>query len=185
MSESARLGYIASFAQKRLIANGAPSGAVEWPSPLSPDVQFVGNLLVEVRRTIPDHEFCGLGVLLCSEIADLPVLPLGGNQVAPNGATLIEVIRNASLLNGSSHDGFHVISRDLRDIRTNQFVSPPIPDDSTLAEVPRWFGARHMAAVLASRLPSVVCAGVMSSRNKVALFEQGETKAVFSFECSR
>lgn len=102
----------------------------------------------------------------------------------PNGATLIEVIRNASLLNGPTHDGFHVISSDLREVRTNQFVSPPIPNDSSLAEVPHWFGARHMAAVLASRLPSVVCAGVMSSRNKVALFEQGETKAVFSSKCS-
>ena len=139
----------------------------------------LGDMLVEVYHAIPESEFCGVGLLVCSDPSQLPHVPLtGAKHVPPCGEVLAAICRASTRTNG--HDGFHFLSPDWTLTHTNQYISPPVPSDLHSVVERSDFGARHMSALLASRLPEVICAGVLNSRLKVVLFIGGRLYNEFS-----
>lgn len=141
-------------------------------------VARLGELLVKVYHSIPESDFCGVGLLLCSDPSALPRLPLAGAQSPQSGIDVIAAICRASL-RSNAHDGFHLLSPDWTLTHTNQYIAPPVPPDwRPVVERPE-FGARHMSALLASWLPEVICAGVLSTRAKVLVFADGGLCAEF------
>ena len=139
----------------------------------------LGDMLVNVYRSIPESDFCGVGLLVCSDPSALPRLPLAGALEPQPGADVVAAICRASM-RSSAHDGFHVLSPDWTLTHTNQYIAPPVPPDLRPVVGRPDFGARHMSALLASRLPEVICAGVLNTRNRVLIFTDGGLCAEFA-----
>lgn len=136
------------------------------------DSERMQDLLLRIRETIPDAEFCGVGLILYSDVASLPIAPLCPGTNPPEAATLEDGISNASRLSDPCHDGFHLVSDDWRLTHTNQYFAPPLPCDFLIEGKPG-FGARHASALLGSLLPAVICTGVLSAGDSLVVFQDG------------
>lgn len=134
-------------------------------------------LLQEAYEAFPPGEFCGLGLILYSDIEGLPVVDLCmTSSIQPRGQ-LVEQIVRASLLSNPCHDGFHLISLDWKMTKRNQYFAPPINQSLDKKIIIRKnLGARYMSALLGSFLPSVVCTGLISERDGPIIFINGEEK---------
>ena len=136
----------------------------------------LGDTLVDVYHAIPESEFSGVGLLVCSDASALPRWPLtGATRASPDG-DVVAAIRDSSLLS-KPHDGFHILSPDWKLTHTNQYIAPPVPSDFQLVGGRLGFGARHLSALLASRLPTVICAGVLNTRKRILVFTDGRLGA--------
>ena len=132
----------------------------------------LGDTLVEVYRSMPESEFGGVGLLVCRDAATLPRWPLtGAERPLPDG-DVVAAICNSSMLS-RPHDGFHILSPDWTLTHTNQYIAPPVPPDFELVGGRPGFGARHLSALLASRLPTVICAGVLNTAKRILVFADG------------
>lgn len=136
------------------------------------------RVLEDAKNATPKNEFGGIGLILYSNFAQLPVLPLHQNITANNNESLTQQIANASNLTNMCHDGFHLISKEWVLTHKNQYFAPPIPLDAKLAKREN-LGARYMSALLGSFLPSVICIGIVSERDGIAIFESGKEVAHF------
>ena len=143
-------------------------------------VASVAELLINAQHRIPKREFGGLGLLVCSDASALPMCPLSSEETAPDIADVVGAICNASMLSNPHHDGFHILSSDLKLTHTNQYIAPPVPPDFLPVCRTPGFGARHMSALLASRLPAVICAAVLNTRNSILIFADGCLRAHFA-----
>lgn len=142
-------------------------------------VAGLGAMLADVHGSIPDAEFCGVGLLVCRDVSALPRWPLTRAQPPQSGGDVVATICSVSMLNGP-HDGFHILSPDWALTHTNQYIAPPVPPDFRLVVGLPGFGARHMSALLASRLPTVICAGVLNTRRRVLVFADGGLRTQFA-----
>lgn len=70
------------------------------------------------------------------------------------------------------HDGFHILSPDLRVVRLSQYFSPSIVPGLHV-DSQRRVGGRYMAALFGSTLHDVLATGVASADYGVAVFENG------------
>ncbi len=133
------------------------------------------EILASARSHIPEKEFCGMGVVLYSDFVGLPVLPLCSEQSFEESGSLAERLAQASLYSNPCHDGFHLISNELRLTHTNQYFAPPLPSDAApFITKTKNNGARYMSALLGSRLQSVSCTGIVSEKEGVVIFEDGK-----------
>lgn len=133
------------------------------------------EILTKTRETIPDNEFCGIGVVLYSEFRHLPVLSLCPNEKHVKENTLVEQLVSVSLSSNQCHDGFHLISLDWELTHVNQYFAPPLPDLSKktiLGNESR--GARYISARIGSLLSDIYCTGVLSDRDGLVIFKNGE-----------
>lgn len=133
------------------------------------------EILQNVRKRIPKEEFCGLGVIIYSNIKDLPILPLCPNQAIEKGKELVEQLALASFYSNPCHDGFHLISDKLELTHKNQYFAPQIPaqkDAFDFGLMNR--GARYMSAQIGSLIPSVCCIGIFSNRDGLVVFQDGK-----------
>ena len=138
-------------------------------------------MLVEVHGMIPESEFCGVGVVVCEDVDGLPRWPLAGaGRASDEGA--VAAICGASMFSGA-HDGFHILSPSLAVVHTNQYIAPPMPRAVGEAMGVEGFGARHMSALLASRLPTVICTGVLNTRKQVLVFADGQVRGPWEVGC--
>ena len=92
---------------------------------------------------------------------------------------VVAAICDSSMLS-KPHDGFHILSPEWTLTHTNQYIAPPLPPDFQLVGGLAGFGARHMTALLASRLPMVACAGVLNTAKRVLIFADGVLSAEFT-----
>jgi hypothetical protein len=130
--------------------------------------------LAEARRSIPENEFCGIGVVLYSDFSALPVLPLCPNQTLRNGKTIVENIIHASLFSNPCHDGFHLISQEFELTHTNQYFAPSLPSSNEIFECQmKSRGARFISAQIGSLIAGVSYTGVISDRDGLVIFEKG------------
>ena len=136
------------------------------------DLERMQDLLLRVRESIPDAEFCGVGLILYSDIAPLPIAPLCDGTGPLDAATLVNGISNASRLSEPCHDGFHLVSSDWRLTHIHQYFAPPLPRDFLIEGKPG-FGARHASALLGSLLPAVICTGVLGAGDSLVVFQDG------------
>ena len=151
----------------------------QWAEYRDACVASVGNILVDVQRTIPKSEFCGVGLLVCRDTSALPMCPLSGERTVRDTANVVDAICSASMLSHPQHDGFHILSPSLALTHTNQYIAPPVPPDFFPVCPTPGFGARHMSALLASWLPAVICAAVLNTRNRILIFADGGLRAHF------
>lgn len=142
-------------------------------------VARLGDTLTDVFRSMPESEFGGVGLLVCSDASALPRWPLtGAKHPSPNG-DVVAAICSSSMLS-KPHDGFHILSPDWVLTHTNQYIAPPVPPDFQLVGGQNGFGARHLSALLASRLPTVICSGVLNTGKQILIFANGRLDAEFA-----
>lgn len=145
---------------------------------MNPNIMdFAKALLLAVNEMQPP-DFAGLGVVFYDDLEELPLIALDSSEIAAS-LTPVEGMRAiaatlASVSSRSSgcHDGFHLV--DIKNERLThlaQFLSPPIPHQGDLTV--RASGARHMTALLATRVKGVVAIGILGSSNEVTLYANG------------
>jgi hypothetical protein len=130
------------------------------------------DLLSSVRRIMSVDEFCGVGVVVYEDTTTLPVASLCPSAELPKCQTLAEEIALCSLANNVCHDGFQLVSSDWVLLKRNQYFAPFINGASCSNN--EAVGARYMAAKHGSLLKSVLCTGLISERDGLLVFVDGE-----------
>lgn len=70
------------------------------------------------------------------------------------------------------HDGFHFVHIGSASLtHLCQFIAPPLPDPS--AASPRASGARHMTALLASKVAGISAIGLLTDERAASIYEAG------------
>jgi hypothetical protein len=140
-------------------------------------MDFAKNVLFAVSENQPS-DFAGLGVVFYDYLEALPLIALDSSQTAESLTpvdgmqAIAATLASASSRSSGCHDGFHLV--DLKTERLThlaQFLSPPIPPKSDLTV--RASGARHMTALLATRVRGVVAIGILGTSDEVTLYANG------------
>lgn len=134
-------------------------------------IESLRELLDDVRRGA-GRSFSGIGVLISNDPSGLPIVPLRPLAAMPTfGSTRDKLIAISDEVH-ELHDGFHILTSDLRVVMFSQYFSPSIVPGLT-ADPARRRGGRYMAAMFGSILRNVVASGVASADYGVAVFEGG------------
>lgn len=143
----------------------------------TPHTQAVMRLLTQVTQNLTE-DFSGLGVVFYGSLQTLPFLPLevGGDErfeLPISGLdAMADVLARTARRSTHWHDGFHLVHIDqLRLTHLCQFISPPLPRAGE--SVPQASGARHMTALLASRVDGVVATGILTKERVASIYESG------------
>jgi len=143
----------------------------------SPQAFSALQLLRQVAPRLAD-DFAGLGIVFYDSLAALPHLPLevGGDEHFELPVTGFEaicpVIVRTSRRSSQWHDGFHFIHADSASLtHLCQFIAPPLP--AAPATLPRASGARHMTALLASRVDGIAAIGLLTHERELSVYEGG------------
>ncbi|KAB0466519.1 hypothetical protein HX787_28330 [Pseudomonas tolaasii] len=134
-------------------------------------LQRLADLLVDVAA-LSGEDFSGAGVIVMEDDAILPAFPMRVNATVNSTLDTAHLLAEISHADNDLHDGFHVLSADLKIILLAQYFSPPIPS-GVLPNRSRAFGGRYLAALFGSCLPGVIFTGVSTPRLGVAVFEKG------------
>jgi hypothetical protein len=116
--------------------------------------------------------FSGVGVLVCDDPDQLPILPLRPVGSLLGADDLVASLAAISVFHSEFHDGFHIVSSDWRLIRVSQYFSPPIIANAPI-DRSKLFGGRYLAALFGSAIPGVQLTGIASRGFGIALFERG------------
>ena len=139
---------------------------------------WVTAVLSDVAVNRPAR-FAGLGLILYRPPLDLPVTPLAPSGMVrsqPEGRpeAAAELLRELSDSSNPLHDGFHLVdANSLTITHLCHFFAPPIPADIARLLPPHPVGARFMAALLGSLLPSVVMTALLSDSDGPLMIERG------------
>jgi hypothetical protein len=133
-----------------------------------------------VRHAAPKlaEDFAGLGVVFYDSLAALPHLQLEvvGNErfdlpvvgMVAVGEVLVRTARRSS----PWHDGFHFVHAASGALtHLCQFIAPPLPGAADAP--PRAGGARHMTALLASKVAGVVAIGLLTHERAASIYVAG------------
>jgi hypothetical protein len=135
-------------------------------------IRKLRNTLIAVReQSGPD--FSGVGLILYSNLAMLPIFPLRRTVPQIDEYDVIGSLAKIASVSSEYHDGFHLISSKWKITHVAQYFSPPIIET---AEVDRTklFGGRYLAALFGSSLPGVMLCGVASNGFGIAIFKSGK-----------
>lgn len=128
--------------------------------------------LLKSATELSGQEFSGLGVIVLEDGIDLPVFPLRVNIALDSSRDSASYLADISNPKNEQHDGFHILSVDLKIISLAQYFSPPIPP-GVLPNRSRAFGGRYLAALFGSFLPGVVFTGISTPTLGIAVFKDG------------
>ena len=141
---------------------------------------YVNGLLTEVKKRV-NSDFSGLGLIFYSGAAEiLPMHAMGDEtmfrpQLPIKRTELIaETLSEISCLASPWHDGFHLIEICRFELtHVCQFVLPPALciDRPSTGAIP--LGARAIAAMAMSKLPSVFCSVQLRSNLTQRIFQDG------------
>lgn len=141
-------------------------------------MKTAASLFRSVSLMLP-ADFSGTGVIFYDHLEDLPFVALGADVPArpklpiTGIENIAPVLAQVSSLTSSFHDGFHFIDvRREKLTHLAQFVSPPLPSMVEDA-APNASGARHMTALLSSRVRGIVGVGVLASAGNVYYYQGG------------
>jgi hypothetical protein len=138
------------------------------------------RLLVEVDARA-DANFSGTGVIVSASPNDLPIFALRLISDPGEVADVAGMLATISNPAHEHHDGFHVLTPELRILRLGQYFSPPIVHDAFIDRTRR-FGGRYLAALFGSAIPGIVATGVASCEFGIAVFREGKEIA---YRCGR
>lgn len=138
------------------------------------------HLLRHAAPKLPS-DFVGLGIVLYDSLTALPHLQLEveGDEhfdLPVQGAELIsDVLARTARLSSPWHDGFHFVHAGSASLtHLCQFIAPPLPSMADAA--PHASGARHMTALLASRVAGIVAIGLLTHEHAASIYEAGRLR---------
>lgn len=137
------------------------------------------GILLKVEKEAGD-DFSGIGIVLYSEINEIPIFPLHSNNIEAEGDGLVPTLVKISKINSSYHDGFHFISSNFKLTHTSQYFSPSIVHGIEIGSDRVAVGGRYMAALFGSCLQNILLTGIVTKSNGVVIFKDG--MEVFSKE---
>ena len=117
-------------------------------------------------------DFGGLGVLVYTDISRLPIYGMRGASPNLDSFSTQKALAKVSSMQSEYHDGFHLLSTELRTTHFSQFFSPPIPQETRYPQSSE-FGGRYYAALFGSAISEVVISGVVSKNLKMTIFSDG------------
>lgn len=124
--------------------------------------------------------FTGLGVVFYLAPVSIPSVALQGDAGASDFEPVQGVERIAARLAAVAdaqspwHDGFHFVdAQDFKLTHLAQYVAPPIPAQDLPIGGDRPAGARHMTALLTSRIARVAATCVMSVSGEICIYATG------------
>lgn len=124
------------------------------------------------------EDFSGLGIVFYNSLSALPSLPLdvAGGEIVDlpicGLSAISDVLAQIAKKSSPWHDGFHFVQADSVCLtHLCQFVAPPLPDSGEA--LPPASGARHMTALLASRVSGIVMVGLLTQERVVSIYESG------------
>jgi hypothetical protein len=123
-------------------------------------------------------DFAGLGIVFYDSLVALPHLQLEVSSderfslpvkgLEPIHEVLVKTARRSS----PWHDGFHFVHTSSASLtHLCQFIAPPLPDPSAVP--PRASGARHMTALLASKVAGIAAIGLLTHERAASIYEAG------------
>lgn len=143
----------------------------------SPQAVITLQLLKRAASKLSD-DFSGLGIVFYDSLASLPFLPL---EVAGRESSYLpvfglgaisDVLARTASRSSHWHDGFHFVHTGTVSLtHLCQFIAPPLPDMGDA--FPRASGARHMTALLASRVNGIATSGLLTQDRVVSIYESG------------
>lgn len=142
------------------------------------------NALQLLRNTAPRlaSDFAGLGIVFYNSLAALPHLQLGvsGDErfdLPVLGLdSICEVFARTARQSSAWHDGFHFVCAGTTTLtHMCQFIAPPLPGVADAA--PRASGARHMTALLASKVAGIAAVGLLTHERAASIYESGRLTA--------
>jgi len=143
----------------------------------SPQALLALQLLTLTAPKLSD-DFSGLGIVFYDSLATLSFLPLevAGTEsfdLPVSGLSAIsDVLARTARRSSRWHDGFHFVQANSVCLtHLCQFIAPPLPDRGDA--LPRATGARHMTALLASRVSGIVMVGLLTQERVVSIYESG------------
>lgn len=123
-------------------------------------------------------DFAGLGIVFYDSLAALPHLRLevGGDErfdLPVSGLqSICEVFARTARQSSAWHDGFHFVCAGTTTLtHLCQFIAPPLPRVTDTA--PRASGARHMTALLASKVEGIAVIGLLTRERAASIYEAG------------
>lgn len=155
-----------------------------FPLP-SPQAFSALQLLRHVASRVAS-DFAGLGIVFYDSLAALPHLQLavGGDErfelPVVGLEPICEVFARAARRSSAWHDGFHFVHEGTASLtHLCQFIAPPLPGvaDAT----PRASGARHMTALLASKVDGIATIGLLTHERAASIYEAGRLTLSESF----
>jgi hypothetical protein len=144
-------------------------------------IEALRDILVRTQNRC-GNQFSGVGVIVTDQPEALPLLPLRESSEPPAADDTVSALAAISVLGSKYHDGFHILSSDLRLKLVAQYFSPPIVTAIAL-DRSRLFGGRYVAALFGSALPGVQLTGIASRDFGIAIFEQGAEKLFEPSQC--
>lgn len=149
------------------------------------------NALQLLRHAVPKlaSDFAGLGIVFYDSLAALPYLQLevvGERFQLPvvGLEPISELLARTARRSSSWHDGFHFVHAGSGTLtHLCQFIAPPLPWATDAA--PRASGARHMTALLASKVVGIVAIGLLTHEGAASIYEAGRLTLSESLDVAR
>lgn len=131
-------------------------------------LELLNNILSQASEN-----FSGVGLIVWNEEQLLPIFPLRTDNGITQHESTAENLARISTLQSEFHDGFHILTLDLKLIKVAQYFSPPIIPEVSVNRN-RNFGGRYLAALFGSALAGVEFTAIATSSLGVAIFKNGQ-----------
>jgi len=135
-------------------------------------IKELHNILMKLY-TDSNKPFSGIGVLISDDIATLPLSPLYSSEAKISGVNLVEQLLELSSYNNLHHDGFHVLSTNLKITHSSQYFYPKPPKDFIL-DAKSKHGVRYFVAKVGSTLPNVKYTAIVGGDYGAIIFQNGQ-----------
>jgi hypothetical protein len=117
--------------------------------------------------------FSGIGIIVSNDISLLPISPLYDSNANINGNNLLEQLLDLSDSSNLYHDGFHILSTNLKITYSSQYFYPEPPKGFVLNANDK-HGVRYFVAKVGSTLPNIEYTAIVGGDYGVCIFKDGQ-----------
>jgi len=117
--------------------------------------------------------FPGLGLLICDDIGKIPISSLYNTTPNYYQKNLLDQLLDLSNYQNLHHDGFHILSTDLKITHSAQYFYPQ-PKKGFLLNANDGHGVRYFVAQLGSMLPDIKYTAIVGGKYGVCIFKDGK-----------
>jgi hypothetical protein len=138
--------------------------------------QILYKLINDVSQK-SDSDFSGLGLVVYSNLQELPFSPLKTIEDSisipvTDYVSIVNILTNISKIENKYHDGFHLLNENFELTHLSQYISPPIAQNIDISEE---FGSRYRTALYTSIVPGILCCGVLGKNYPITIFQNAQT----------
>lgn len=125
---------------------------------------------------LKSKNFEGIGLVVYSDINELPVVSMNTDQIPYNLPInsyddILKILLEISSSNSKFQDGFHLLSDEFKLTHISQYFSTPIIKNIIAINN---YGSRYRTALYGSNLPKVLFTAILSKNYGVIIFERGK-----------